>query len=131
MNTFDEAVASLLVTICADFNKAGFTHCKIWEPKDFDWSQGRKYAKLIRTDEEGRMQIWGFIVRKTDAKWVVGDILKPASRMAPALNHARGNIFHNPQGITWTGPTYCGTDSQKLNETEKELRDTVKELTEI
>ena len=48
-----------------------------------------------------------------------------------ALDHSRGNIFHSPYGITWNGPTYCGTEAQAKNDAAKELRGTVEQLTEF
>jgi len=35
-----------------------------------------------------------------------GDVLKPASWAAPALNQPRGNVLKGNYPIQWTGPLY-------------------------
>ena len=35
-----------------------------------------------------------------------GDVLKPASWAAPALNQPRGNVLEGNYPIQWTGPLY-------------------------
>ena len=61
---------------------------------------GSKYIKVFSEGHGVKM----FIVREDGTKgFKRGDILKPASWNAPATNFARGNIFSNLDGITWTG----------------------------
>lgn len=60
---------------------------------------GRKFIKIINNDAPGSSRsVWAFINKEN------GDILKPASWVAPA-KHARGNIY-NPE--TWTTVTVYG-----------------------
>ena len=62
---------------------------------------GSKYHKIIST-EGNRHRVFAFINKAT------GDILKPASFMAPA-KHARGNIHDDSggmDGMTSYGPKY-------------------------
>jgi O-glycosyl hydrolase len=68
-------------------------------------SKGRKYDKLIRTDNQ--RTVWGFVVKEDNAKFKKGDILMAASWSAPATNKARGNIFEESvNDVKWTGPGY-------------------------
>ena len=68
-------------------------------------SKGRKYDKLIRTDNQ--RSVWGFVVKEDTAKFKKGDILMAASWSAPATNKARGNIFEESvNSVKWTGPGY-------------------------
>ena len=68
-------------------------------------SKGRKYDKLIRTDNQ--RSVWGFVVKEDNAKFKKGDILMASSWSAPATNKARGNIFEDTvNNVSWTGPGY-------------------------
>ena len=61
---------------------------------------GRKYLKIVKESA-----VWGFI-NLTNKNFKEGDILKAAGWASPALNKARGNIFHDNYEISWTGPKY-------------------------
>ena len=61
--------------------------------------EGSKYIKVIAGNS-----VHSFIVKKADAKFKVGDILKAASFKAPATNFSRGNILTGfLRNVTWTG----------------------------
>ena len=84
-----------------------------FDPKDVDEfvdnlkvEEGRKYLKIVKKLGNQEM-VWGFIVKKDDAKFRAGDILKAASWAAPARNKARGNILDEDfSWVRWTGPEY-------------------------
>jgi hypothetical protein len=67
--------------------------------------EGRSYIKIIRDNS-----VHSFVVKKETVRnnkvFKVGDILKPASWKAPAMNVARGNIFEEGSPMNWTGPLY-------------------------
>lgn len=65
------------------------------------YKEGQKYIKIISNTGS----VWGFVVKKDDAKFKAGDILRAASWNSPARNKARGNVF-NGYSIQWTGPNY-------------------------
>ena len=62
-------------------------------------TQGKKYFKIVNK----RGGVWGFVVAvNNDAKFKLGDILKPAGFNAPTRNFARGNIS-GAYNAHWTG----------------------------
>ena len=62
---------------------------------------GKKYLKVVRDGSA-----WAFIVNVTnDAKFSLGDILKPANWATPTRNAERGNVLTGYH-IKWTGPEY-------------------------
>jgi len=63
--------------------------------------EGQKYFKI--TNNNGG--VWGFVVKKDDAKFKAGDILKAAGYNSPARNKARGNVLDG-FSVCWTGPKY-------------------------
>ena len=70
---------------------------------DFDASirieEGNKYFKIIKQNS-----VHSFVVKKDGPKFRAGDILKPASWRAPAMNFARGNVLEGKLDcIRWTG----------------------------
>lgn len=74
---------------------------KIWaEP-------GRKYIRIAMSYCNSTPTVHSFIVADDSpgSKFKKGDILLAATYKAPAVNHARGNIFSNYH-INWTGPNY-------------------------
>lgn len=66
--------------------------------------EGKKFLKVITGKPGGNVGVHSFIVKKTEGKFVEGDILKAASWNAPAKNFARGNILEKTFGrVRWTG----------------------------
>ena len=63
--------------------------------------EGPKYIKIIRQNA-----VHAFIVKKDFKHFKVGDVLKPASWAAPALNQPRGNVLKGNYPMQWTGPLY-------------------------
>lgn len=64
-------------------------------------SKGKKYIKVIRENS-----VFAFIVQEDFKHFKKGDVLKPASYQAPALNQPRGNVLSGNYEIRWTGPMY-------------------------
>ena len=62
---------------------------------------GKKYIKVVQ--ENG---VFCFIVKEDFKHFKKGDVLKPASWAAPALNQPRGNVLKGNYPIQWTGPLY-------------------------
>ena len=63
--------------------------------------QGKKFIKVIK--ENG---VFAFVMKEDSGRFKKGDVLKPASWRAPALNQARGNVLRGNYPIEWTGPLY-------------------------
>jgi hypothetical protein len=63
--------------------------------------EGPKYIKIIR-----KGSVHAFIVKKDFKHFKSGDVLKPASWAAPALNSPRGNVLEGNYPMCWTGPLY-------------------------
>lgn len=75
-------------------------------PPHFIVEPGNTYDKILKVDDNGSSSsAVGFIVKKANKKFVIGDILKANSYRAPATNFARGNLFdgYNESRIQWTG----------------------------
>jgi hypothetical protein len=66
---------------------------------------GKIYAHVISTREDGSRSSEAFIVLSDTGKFKTGDILKSASWKAPAKNFARGNVFDpvSYKHHRWTG----------------------------
>ena len=70
------------------------------------FEEGYKYVRVVITSETNGVKsktAWGFIDKRT------GDIFRAASWKAPSLNHIRGNLFDENNGLKnahWTGPAY-------------------------
>jgi len=86
----------------------------VWE---VSYEEGYKYVRIVLTSESpnGTKQktAWGVIDKRS------GDIFRSASWKAPSLNHIRGNIFDENNGLKnvhWTGPAYIW----EINGKEKE-----------
>ena len=68
---------------------------------------GQKFIKVI-----AKHAVHSFIVKEDmftpggQPKFKKGDVLKPASWNAPALNQPRGNVLEGNYPIQWTGPLY-------------------------
>jgi len=107
---FLNALGELEMRILEDYRKFNFrgkfsaTHIRQEMYAKFvagiGYLPGRKYLKIVKESS-----VWGFI-NLTNKKFKEGDILKAAGWASPALNKARGNIFHDNYEISWTGPKY-------------------------
>lgn len=76
-----------------------------------EYEEGYKYIRVVLVN--GQKSAWGFIDKRT------GDIFRAASWKAPSLNHIRGNIYDESNGMKfarWTGPSYIW----EINGKEKE-----------
>ena len=105
----DEGIKYMIDAMVEDYG--GFNqHNKIDEVRDnmyneyknsFKITNGLKYIKVTN---DGSVK--AFIVKSDNGKFKLGDILKPASWKAPAMNSARGNVLSGNYSIQWTGPLY-------------------------
>jgi hypothetical protein len=103
-NTFMTSLKTLVETSTASSSTA-------------DYEEGYKYIRiiLVRTDVDGskKKSAWGFIDKRT------ADIFRAASWKAPCLNHIRGNLYDEDNGLKhchWTGPAYIWA----INDSKKE-----------
>ena len=64
-------------------------------------SMGKKYIKIVQGNS-----VFAFVMKEDSGRFKKGDVLKPASWRAPALNQARGNVLTGNYPIEWTGPLY-------------------------
>ena len=106
LNALGELEMRIIEDYCA-FNTRGefsATHRRTFRLESFvagiGYLPGRKYLKILKESS-----VWGFI-NLTNKNFKEGDILKAAGWASPALNKARGNIFHDNYEISWTGPKY-------------------------
>ena len=85
-----------------DYNR-GTNHERMQEEFANSWvvKEGQKYIKIIRKNS-----VHAFIVKKDFKHFKSGDVLKPASWAAPALNQPRGNVLEGNYPMQWTGPLY-------------------------
>jgi hypothetical protein len=91
---------NLLNAIREDFNRNEYKYFK----RDWIVIPGRKYAKIVSTEDGKHCSVWGFVQIANDNKFKAGDILKPAGWAGPARNFARGNVISEQFGdIRYTG----------------------------
>lgn len=70
------------------------------------YEEGYKYIRVVLMSTANGITsktAWGFIDKRS------GDIFRSASWKAPCLNHTRGNIYDESNGLKhclWTGPAY-------------------------
>lgn len=70
------------------------------------YEEGYKYVRIVvasSNNGQPSKTAWGFIDKRS------GDIFRAASWKAPCLNHIRGNIYDESNGLKyaqWTGPAY-------------------------
>jgi hypothetical protein len=82
------------------------------------YEEGYKYVRVVLVSEsngEKKKTAWGFIDKRS------GDIFRAASWKAPSLNHVRGNLFDEHNGLenaVWTGPAYIWEINGKKDEEE-------------
>lgn len=92
----------LIDAIRADYVARG--HDKVLK-REWTVVLGRKYAKIVPTENGKTMGVWGFVQLADDKKFKAGDILMAAGWQGPARNFPRGNIVTEDFG----GVTWCGT----------------------
>lgn len=69
-----------------------------------EFEEGNKYVKVVHVTSGVGRSSHSFVVKKADAKFKVGDILKSACWNSPAKNFARGNVLEGKLSrTTWTG----------------------------
>ena len=105
----DEGIKYMINAMVEDYG--GFNrHNKVDEVRNnmyneykngFKIKNGQKYIKVTNDNS-----VKAFIVKSDNGKFKSGDILKPASWKAPAMNSARGNVLSGNYSIQWTGPLY-------------------------
>ena len=88
----------LLDAIREDYGSMNFKQFK----RDWIVVPGRKYDKIVSTEDGKQMSVWGFVQVADDKKFKAGDILKPASWQGPTRNFARGNISDDTIKVSWT-----------------------------
>lgn len=86
----------------------------------YSWSitheEGYKYVRIVLVSEYNGVKqktAWGFIDKRS------GDIFRAASWKAPSLNHIRGNLYDEHNGllnVAWTGPAYIWEINGKKEE---------------
>ena len=107
MNELFEKTNELLLTMQNQLH-AQFEHAR---SNEYTFEEGRNYLKLVRSDDQGRSSVVGFIVKKapkaidnkTNQPFNVGDMLMAAGWSKPATNFARGNLFTGYSNVRWTG----------------------------
>jgi len=107
MNELIEKTNELLLTMQNQLHEQ-FEHARTDE---YTFEEGRNYLKLVRSDDQGRSSVVGFIVKKapkaidnkTNQPFNVGDMLMAAGWSKPATNFARGNLFTGYSNVRWTG----------------------------
>jgi hypothetical protein len=91
---------NLLNAIREDFNRNEYKYLN----RDWIVIEGRKYAKIVSTEDGKQYSAWGFVQLQDDKKFKAGDILKSASWATPVRNFARGNVISEQFGdIRYTG----------------------------
>ena len=97
-----DGIQKLINASIEDYN-IGTKHESMKEEFANSWvvKEGPKYIKIIR-----KGSVHAFIVKKDFKHFKVGDVLKPASWAAPALNSPRGNVLEGNYPMCWTGPLY-------------------------
>ena len=81
----------IALTMFADHLRAIAPYSK----PDVTFERGSKFMRVVKSDGSSR-SAYAFIVMFDHDRWMVGDILKPASWKAPAKNFSRGNVL-NPK----------------------------------
>ena len=97
-----DGIQNLINASIEDYN-IGTKHESMKEEFANSWvvKEGPKYIKIIR-----KGSVHAFIVKKDFKHFKSGDVLKPASWAAPALNSPRGNVLEGNYPMCWTGPLY-------------------------
>lgn len=106
----EQDLLQLVNKLCEDLTNAmheRWEHTR--ETTTYNYTEGRKYIKIIQSDENQRC-VWGFINKTNFKHFKVGDVLKSAGWNTPALNAPRGNLFNgydiNPNSMRLYGPDY-------------------------
>jgi hypothetical protein len=107
MNELIEKTNELLLTMQNQLHEQ-FEHART---NEYTFEEGRNYLKLVRSDDQGRSSVVGFIVKKapkaidnkTNQPFNIGDMLMAAGWSKAATNFARGNLFTGYSNVRWTG----------------------------
>ena len=106
--SIDEGIQKLIDASIKDYNEFCDNE-RMREEHANSWKimPGQRYIKLV-----SKGSVHSFIVKEDmftpggQPRFRKGDVLKPASWKAPALNRARGNVLEGNYPIQWTGPLY-------------------------
>ena len=73
----------------------------------FTLDAGRKFIRVWRTFKGESQRSCHAFINVSHPKFKMGDLLKPETWKAPALNAARGNVLDRTSyRAQWTGPEY-------------------------
>ena len=106
--SIDEGIQKLIAASIKDYNEFCDNE-SMQEEHAASWKvmPGQKFIKLV-----SKGSVHSFIVKEDmftpggQPRFRKGDVLKPASWKAPAMNRARGNVLEGNYPIQWTGPLY-------------------------
>jgi len=105
----EQGIKNLIEASNEDYKRDGYGSESMVNEFVNGWSvvNGKKFIKICE-----RNSVHSFIVKEDmytpggQLRFKKGDVLKPASWRAPALNRARGNILEGNYPMKWTGPLY-------------------------
>ena len=109
-NTLDEGVQIMIEGAKEDYKRWSSKSESIspYHQEQLDkWNEmtkitkGKKYIKIVHDNS-----VFAFVVQEDFKHFKKGDVLKPASYQAPALNKPRGNVLSGNYDIRLTGPMY-------------------------
>ena len=108
-NTLDDGIKIMIDAMVEDYsvfnqhNKNEVVRNNMFDEykNKFQITEGRKFIKISNDN-----YVKAFVVKLDFGKFKKGDVLKPATWRAPAMNSARGNVLNGNYNIQWTGPMY-------------------------
>jgi len=111
--SLNEGIANMMVSAKEDFIKwtsdiyGGEVKSDYYQESVDAWDsktqikEGPKYIKIVQENS-----VFAFVCKTDFKQFKKGDVLKPASYNAPALNQPRGNVLDGNYAVRWTGPLY-------------------------